>query len=272
VTEPRGEPGAVLRPDVARQRIQITRHHPRDSLRPFVDYLWVVRWDVDKPYTQSVLTQPKVHLAAEDGRLRVYGVSRRVFRRRLTGRDKAIGLAFRPGGFRPFLSPAERVGSLQNKVVGVNDLWNVDDGAIARRTLAEADDDAMVRCIEDFLQTRHPVVDPVAEQAADLVDLIERERGMRRVDELAATSGIGVRALQRLFREYVGAAPKWVIQRRRLLDAAERVHAGEQVAWAELAGELGYSDQAHLVRDFSAAVGTSPAAYAKTVTGASVVP
>ena len=50
------------------------------SLRPFVDYLWVVRWDVDKPYTQSVLTQPKVHLAAEDGRLRVYGVSRRVFR------------------------------------------------------------------------------------------------------------------------------------------------------------------------------------------------
>jgi AraC-like DNA-binding protein len=44
------------------------------------------------------------------------------------------------------------------------------------------------------------------------------------------------------------------------------------VAWAELAGELGYSDQAHLVRDFTAAVGTSPAAYAKTVTGESVVP
>jgi AraC-like DNA-binding protein len=61
-----------------------------------------------------------------------------------------------------------------------------------------------------------------------------------------------------------------VIQRRRLLDAAERVHAGEPVAWADLAGELGYSDQAHLVRDFAAAVGTPPASYARTL-GPSVV-
>jgi len=34
---------------------------------------------------------------------------------------------------------------------------------------------------------------------------------------------------------------------------------------------VGYSDQAHPVRDFTAAVDTSPAAYAKTVTGSSVV-
>ncbi len=270
MTEPRGEPGAVLRPDAAQARIRLSRHHPRESLRPFVDYLWVVRWDVDKPYPQSVLTQPKVHLAVEDGRIRVYGVSRRVFKRVLTGRDKAIGVAFRAGGFRPFLRPGERVGSLQNKVIGADDLWGVDDAAIARRTLAEDGDEAIVRRVEEFLESRHPAVDPVAEQVAGLVDLIEQRHGMRRVDELAAESGLGVRTLQRLFREYVGATPKWVIQRRRLLDAAELVHAGEQVAWAELAGELGYSDQAHLVRDFTAAVGTPPAAYAKTLTGAPV--
>ena len=261
----------MLRPNVARKRIQLTRHHPRESLRPFVDYLWIVRWDVAEPYSQSVLTQPKVHLAAEDGRLRVYGVSRRVFSRVLTGQGRAIGAAFRAGGFRPFMRPAERVGSLQNKVVGADDLWAVDDGAIARRALTENEDEAMVGRVEEFLDSRSPVVDPVAEQVAGLVDLIERQRWMRRVDELAEESGLGVRALQRLFREYVGAPPKWVIQRRRLLDAAELVHAGEQVAWAELADELGYSDQAHLVRDFTAAVGTSPAAYAKTVTGPSVV-
>ena len=236
-------------------------------MRPFVDYLWVVRWDVDKPYTQSVLTQPKIHLAAEDGRLLVYGVSRRVFRRVLTDQGKAIGVAFRAGGFRPFLRPGERVGSLQNKVIGADELWDIDDRAVARRALAEADDEAMVGRVEQLLETREPRIDPVAEQVAALVDLIESQRWMRRVDELAGESGLGVRALQRLFREYVGAAPKWVIQRRRLLDAAELAHAGRQVAWAELADELGYSDQAHLVRDFTAAVGTPPAAYAKTVAG-----
>lgn len=259
----------MLRPDAARERIELARHHPRESLRAFVDYLWVVRWDVDKPYTQAVLTQPKVHLAAEDGRLRVYGVSRRVFKRVLTGQGKAIGVAFRAGGFRPFMRAGERVGSLHNKVVGAADLWSVDDAAVARRTLAAPDDAAMVSEMEAFLEARQPASDPVAEQVSALVGLIEVQHWMRRVDELAAESGLSVRALQRLFREYVGAPPKWVIQRRRLLDAAELVHAGERVAWADLAGELGYSDQAHLVRDFTAAVGTSPAAYAKSVTAPS---
>jgi hypothetical protein len=35
------------------------------------------------------------------------------------------------------------------------------------------------------------------------------------------------------------------------------------VAWAALALELGYHDQAHLIRDFKAQVGFTPAAYAE---------
>ena len=268
-SKPRGEPGAVLRPDAAGRHIDVSRHHPRDALRPFVDYLWVVRWQVETPYTQHVLTQPKVHMCAEEGRVLVYGVSRRLFRRTLTGSDHAVGVAFRAGGFRPFLRTAERVGSLANKVQPVEALWQVDDRVVAQRTLEAPDEAAMVSSMEDLLEARQPQVDPVAEQVAELVDSIERLPWLRRVDELAAESGIGVRALQRLFREYVGAPPKWVIQRRRLLDAAERVHAGQEVGWADLASELGYSDQAHLVRDFTAAVGTPPATYAKSVDAAS---
>lgn len=270
MSEPRGEPGAVLRPDAARQRIRLSRHHPRPSLRPFVDYLWIVRWEVESPYKQAVLTQPKVHLVAEEGRLRVYGVSRRVFTRVLTGEGRAIGAAFRAGGFRPFLPAGDRVASLHNRVVGVDELWGLDDGAVARRTLDVDDDGSMVTALEGFLESRDPRPDPLIAEVAALVELVGSQRGMRRVDQLAAETGIGIRALQRLFAEYVGAPPKWVIQRRRLLDAAERVHAGEPVAWAELAGELGYSDQAHLVRDFAAAVGTPPASYARTLNPAVV--
>jgi AraC-like DNA-binding protein len=72
-----------------------------------------------------------------------------------------------------------------------------------------------------------------------------------------------VRQLQRLFKEYVGVSPKWVIQRYRLLDAAERVAAGTIVNWADLALELGYADQAHFIRDFKGLVGRSPAEYAR---------
>jgi AraC-like DNA-binding protein len=61
----------------------------------------------------------------------------------------------------------------------------------------------------------------------------------------------------------VGVSPKWVIQRYRLHEAAERLTADPSIAQSALASDLGYSDQAHFIRDFKSLVGTSPAAYAR---------
>jgi AraC-like DNA-binding protein len=57
-----------------------------------------------------------------------------------------------------------------------------------------------------------------------------------------------------------------VIRRWRIVEAADRAAHGEPVVWADLAAELGYSDQAHLTRDFRAHLGTTPAAYAQRIT------
>ena len=73
---------------------------------------------------------------------------------------------------------------------------------------------------------------------------------------------MSVRTIQRRFREYVGVGPKWVLQRYRLHDAAERMAGGQVADWPQLALDLGYFDQAHFINDFSAAIGTPPAEYA----------
>src|SRR5205814_5681308 len=83
-----------------------------------------------------------------------------------------------------------------------------------------------------------------------------------RVGDQAASSGLSVRTLQRLFADYVGVSPKWVMRRARLHDAAERADGGEPVDWAALASDLGYADQAHLTRDFTVTIGVPPARYA----------
>ncbi len=53
-------------------------------------------------------------------------------------------------------------------------------------------------------------------------------------------------------------------------EAAERVAANAPVAWAALALELGYHDQAHLIRDFRAQIGFTPATYARRCAAASL--
>ncbi|MGH3241052.1 MAG: AraC family transcriptional regulator [Spirillospora sp.] len=45
-------------------------------------------------------------------------------------------------------------------------------------------------------------------------------------------------------------------------EAASRADEGVRVDWAALADDLGYFDQSHLTRDFTATVGVSPAKYA----------
>jgi len=124
-----------------------------------------------------------------------------------------------------------------------------------------AGDDARVAALDAFLLALPHAADPQADLAVDLVARIRADRTIRRVAGLARDEGLSVRGLQRLFSAYVGVSPKWCILRYRIHDALER--AGTDVDWATLAQELGYADQAHLVRDFTSTIGVSPTAYAR---------
>src|SRR5262249_32619268 len=117
--------------------------------------------------------------------------------------------------------------------------------------------------VEQFLRTVRPAADDAMALAVRIAARIADDRSIVRVDQLTQEFGTSVRALQRLFRECVGAGPKWVIQRHRLLEAATRATSHQRLDWADLALELGYSDQAHLIRDFKRLVGRSPVEYVR---------
>ena len=117
--------------------------------------------------------------------------------------------------------------------------------------------------MEDFLRATLPAPDPTAEAVAVMVDRIAADPDLTRVESLAAAVDTRVRTLQRLFSGYVGVGPKWVIRRYRLHEVSERLAQGRDVAWARLAADLGYADQAHLSRDFTAIFGEPPSRYAR---------
>jgi AraC-like DNA-binding protein len=260
---PPGHPEAIVQPTMAERRFTVERLAPRESLAEFVDYHWLVRWDVPAPYRQQVVPQPRVHLAAEGGRLLVHGVSQRPFFRTLEGTGHVLGAAFHPGGFRPLLRAG--VGRISGTVRPAGGLLGVDDRPAAARILGGHDGAEMVAAMEEYLLAVGPEPDPTGRQVTELVALAERQAGITRAEALAAEAGMSLRSLQRLFAEYVGVGPKWVIQRFRILDAVAAAHSGAVTDWAALARELGFSDQAHLVRVFAQVVGTPPASYQRTL-------
>ncbi|MBO0842758.1 MAG: AraC family transcriptional regulator [Nocardioides sp.] len=258
-----GYPDAVVRPRSAEQAFDMERLAPSSALAGHLDYHWYVAWHLEPGATheQQIIPQPRVHIAAEDGRLLVHGVLRTTFTRRLAGHGHVLGASFLPGMFRPLLRAS--VATLADRAVPAGDLLGLDDRPAAAAILAGGGPASMVASLEAYLGRFDLPDDPVAEQVRDLVALAESDRTITRAEQLASTAGLGLRTLQRLFSEYVGVGPKWVVQRFRILEVAGHAHHDEHPDWAALAAELDFSDQAHLVRVFREVVGRPPAAYAR---------
>jgi len=242
--------------------LQYRRHAPPPALAEWVEHFWSVRWEVREPRLQETLPHPNVHVVVEAGRAEVAGVQTARFARTLAGHGRAFGIKFRAGAFRPLLG--RPVSALTDRVEPVAALFGEDEARALAGLLQHEEEAATVDAACRHLAGRLPAAsDPHAVLAGRIVDSIVDDRELRGVAELARRCAMTPRALQRLFNDYVGVGPKWVIQRYRLHEAIAQVQQGRAVAWAELAQELGYYDQAHLITDFRRLVGRTPAEYAR---------
>ena len=255
------QPRGVLHYRQAPTGFALERRAPDARLAELVEFYWQVCWDLRgrSPHEQQVLSHPNLHLVFERSGAEVHGVNRGLFVRRLEGRGQVLGIKFRPGGFRPFWG--RPVQELADRVLPATEVFGPAVADAGRRILTETDPDAMARLADAFLLARMPPADPLVPQVAAMVDTATADRAIVRVEQLAARCQVSVRSLQRLFAEYVGVGPKWVLRRARLQEAALRAEAGT-VDWPLLAADLGYADQAHLTRDFTAVVGLPPTRYA----------
>jgi AraC-like DNA-binding protein len=201
------------------------------------------------------VTHPAVNLVFEEHVALIHGVITGRGRKEISGRGKAVAVKFRPGGFHPFLPvPAY---TLTDAVLTLREAFGADPHA---EVLAARADRAQIAVVERFLRSLEPAPDPLVAEVHAIFRLVLDDPALTRVEQLAAATGRTPRSLQRLFREYVGVSPKWVLQRLRLHEAAERMLDGGD--WAALALDLGYFDQAHFIKDFKAVTGRSPGEYA----------
>lgn len=254
-------PRGVLYHKMDSEYFGLSRYHPSETIAFFVEHYWIVKWDLrgKEPFEQDVLSHPSVHLVFEKNNTRIWGVVSGKFTRKLEGEGKVLGIKFRPGAFYPFYQ--QSVSGFTDETLHFNDVFDEDLKNLESKIFKQNYIEQMVEEVESFLMNHLPEQDSNIQKINEIIEMVMDESSIIKVDNLIGRFDLSKRTLQRLFKKYVGVSPKWIIQRYRLHEAAEKLATGETKNWPQLALDLGYYDQSHFIRDFKAVVGKSPAEY-----------
>ena len=242
------------------------RYAPAPDLEGLVQRFWIPVWSVAPGHeaVQRVLQHPVCLVVVTPDYARFYGVVPGLSTTRLSGDGWAVGVMLAPAA--GFLLARRPVTAYTDRSVDVGEILG-DDGLVERVRTAMAADPlspashaaAMAACT-DALRAYLPV-DREGELVNRLVAHVEEHPDVLRVAQLCEAFDLTERALQRLVSRRLGLTPKWLISRRRLQEAAERLRTDAR-PMSELAALLGYADQAHFTRDFSRVTGTTPGRFA----------
>ncbi len=241
------------------------RYHPSADLASYVEHFWSVEWQLNDQPPKKIETvpHPSVHLVFEEKRSMMVGVHKGIFARVLEGEGAIFAIKFCPASFRGFYGKA--LTTITSKSLAPSLVFGPEICALENKVLAATTPQERLTHAEDFLRRRLPALDEHAVNLNRVLSLIAKDRALTQVAQLLPLAGCNLRQLQRLFNEYIGVSPKWVIARYRIHEALERVQDDEEINWAALALDLGYADQAHFIRDFKALIHTTPRRYKSTL-------
>ena len=240
----------------------IFRYPPSPGLAPLVERYWIPVWSLNAPQSQSTLQHPVCLVVVSNTYARFYGVVRGLSTVTLEGDGWAVGTMLTPAAGRLLLGRS--VATVTDTCLDLAEVSAVDASRlVAEVRAAMADEpaapDAHAMAVASVERQLAPLL-PVDEQGElinRVVSWLEAHPEVTRVADLAAEFAMTERTLQRLVEQRVGLTPKWLIQRRRLHDAVQRLKAG-QASLADIAVELGYADQAHFTHDFRTVSGLTP--------------
>ena len=172
-----------------------------------------------------------------------------------TGSVQLMGLRFHPGGTLPFFS--EPMHEITDQVVELGSLAARFENELMRVSVGLKSMDERIAALESLLVS-YVLRIKTEPYAILLAKKIVDRGGIVSVDQLANEAGISARQLERRFLNEVGIGPKLLS---RIVRFQQVFRAVEQCAgaWAPVAVECGYYDQAHLIRDFNQFARQTPA-------------
>ena len=173
------------------------------------------------------------------------------------GETFCVGIVTTPVGCRPALGLAPA--TLRGRVVDLLQAWPRAVGLRRELSLCRTPAEAL-DVVEDTLRAPEPFDRNAFTRCEAAVQQLAAEP-TRPVTDIARGLGVSHGHLDRQFTEQVGLSPRTLARILRMRRLLEEIDVHGSVGWADKAAELGWSDQAHLIRDFKRHTGVTPSEY-----------
>jgi AraC-like DNA-binding protein len=174
-----------------------------------------------------------------------------------TGETFAVGIVATSVGCRSVfgLEPA----AIAGRVVDLEETWPTAK-VIRSALLGLIDPEAMLDLVADRLAEGVDQTDPGLGRCERAIAVLGDDPTLP-IADVARLVGLSHGHLDREFTRIVGLSPRRLARLLRVQRLLEGIDAHGDVAWANLAADLGWSDQSHLIRDVKRHTGVSPSRY-----------
>ncbi len=189
-------------------------------------------------------------------RLLLVGIMREPVQWTMTGDGLMFGARVRPeAALRLFARPLKELANSHADVSGVlGTVWA--DGL--DRVVQLGDPVRMAEAMEQLLLEQEAACTGSLARFATAMQQLRGPGAAFDRDALAGRLFVGDRQLQRLFKDHLGLSAASYQRIIRFRQAFETATGQEVRRWTDLAYDLGYSDQAHFIRDFKTFCGFTP--------------
>ena len=185
------------------------------------------------------------------------GAQTRTLTLEAAGDVRALGVRFLPGGASAFWRDAVE---LKNQHAPLSEVGAKGAGSLHEQ-LAELTSAAeMVEVVERWLLQHLSQNLALPPSVAEALRLLIHTQGQEGIESVASQLSISRRSLERQFRDALGVTPKECASIYRVKEA-RRLLMGATDSGTEIAHLLGYTDQAHFIRQFRQVVGLTPSQY-----------
>jgi AraC-like DNA-binding protein len=178
------------------------------------------------------------------------------------GGAECVQVDFTPLGAYRFFGGA--VVDLAARMVDIGDVLGHEGWRLRERLGATCSWQDRFDLVEDFVASRASHLP--SPEIAFAYGRLARGAGGVRITTLAREIGWSRKHLVDRFRAEIGLSPKPVARMMRFHEACRLARTETASGWASIAAESGYSDQAHLAREFVDLAGETPTAWARRLT------